>query len=192
MFGVAVVVVIVAAGAALAYDQWVDGDDTTPNEPASPVDAGVDTGSGASDPDGQPSTAPILGPVTVESPNVAAVPGTPAVDKTVVDEPVPDDQIVVPLEQPAAPPIEAPRTPAPVDAGQTTGDSATEQPAPEEVPAPPLDSAVEPIPAVGSPASGGLESPVRVGNAIDSATEVVDAVNDRLPDDALVDQVLDD
>ena len=38
----------------------------------------------------------------------------------------------------------------------------------------------------------GPGDPVRVGNAIDSATEVVDAVNDRLPDDALVDQVLDD
>ncbi len=185
MLGIAVVVVIVAAGAALAYDQWIAGGDESPSpaEPTSsipgdavtePVDSnGVDEA---------PSTPPILGPATVQTP----------ADEPLVESPATnDDQVVVPLEQPAAPPIEAPTQPAtePADAGEP----ATAPPAePVEVPAPPIDSPEEVNPGVGAPASGGLEQPVRVGNAIDSATDVVDAVNDRLPDDELLDDVLGD
>lgn len=189
MLGVAVVVVIVAAGAALAYDQWIAGDDSpAPAEPTTsiPRDAVTDPAD-SSLIDEQPSTPPILGPATVQAPT----------DQPLIESPpdaATDDQIVVPLEQPDAPPIQAPEQqppvpPQPAPAGGA-GEPAAPPVEPVEVPAPPIDSADDVTPAVGAPASGGLEQPVRVGNAIDSATDVVDAVNDRLPDDELLDDVL--
>lgn len=193
MLGVAVVVVIVAAGAALAYDQWIAGDESpTPTEPTTSIpDGAVTEPAEPNTVDEQPSTPPILGPATVEVP----------ADQPVIDSPpdaATDDQAVVPLEQPAAPPVQVPDqtvpdAPAPAPApAEGAVEPAVPPAGPAEVPAPPIDDIDDITPTVGAPASGGLEQPARVGNAIDSATEVVDAVNDRLPDDELLDDVLGD